>query len=247
VHPSDALIDRLLHRELPSAEIDAVGQHLMSCEPCARRRSQLAAEEFEIADALRMLDHPAARGDLAAVIARSNAVRGARLWRLAASIAVAAFAATAVAMPGSAVRSWLSRVRPRTAEAPAPVASSPAAQTSAPTLAGISVAAGDSVAILFEEAQEVGRMSIALRATSKVDIRAIGGAAAFSVQTRGVRIRNRGSAASYEIVIPTSARTAEVRVAGRLVFASRGGTVVVAPPRESDGSYVVTVRKGSHQ
>jgi hypothetical protein len=241
VHPSDVQIDQLLHGELPSSEADAVRQHLVSCQGCARRRSELAAEEYEITDALRQLDQPAAMVDVATIVGHSRARSRTFLWRLAAGIAVAVAAGSAVAMPGSPLHEWLSRQREGATRAVAPPAA--VQETPAPAVkpAGISLTAGDSVAIALDEPQSAGRMRILVHPAPTLDVRATGGEAAFALSTHGVRIRNHGSTASYDIIVPASATMAEVRIAGRLVFASRGGTVLVSPPPQPDGSYVVTL------
>jgi hypothetical protein len=82
-------------------------------------------------------------------------------------------------------------------------------------------------------------MRIAFRPDSEVRLQAVGGAAAFAVRSGGVSVRNRGSAASYDVVVPSSATSVEIRVAGRPVFVKRGATVTTGPRHRGDGSYII--------
>jgi hypothetical protein len=238
VHLTEVELDLLYHEELARRHRDVALAHVAQCTECASRHQRFAAEDREIADALGLLDHPVPKANVSALIGRAKRVRRTHRWRLAAAAGAFAFAmaGVAAAMPGSPIRALLHRARMGPSRAPA---AAPQVALKSPPAAGISVGAGDTVVLIFEAAQMEGSIRITFRADSQLNVRATGGPARFTVRSGEVWVRNSGSAASYEIAVPSAARRVEMRVVERLVFAKHGSLVTLAPRRERDGSYIV--------
>ena len=240
MHVSDVQIDLLLRGELPRIDADAVLAHVTQCAACSSRRSHLAAVDGEIESSLRMLDYPVADADVGAIIRRANRSRTASAWRIAAGIAFLATAGVAAAMPGSPIRGWINRTgleRPTVSPTPAPERMTPLPQTL--PAAGVSIEASDTVTLSFDTDQSEGSIRITFDAGSELRVKALGGTASFEVRSEGVRVRNRGSAASYDVIVPGTASMVRVRVGDRWVFRKRDELIAEAPRPEQDGSYVV--------
>lgn len=240
MHVSDIEFDLLSRGELPRQDADAAMAHVAQCQSCAIRQKSFATAEDEIESSLQLLDYPVAAVDVSSIIRRANRGRNASFWRIAAGIAFLATAGVAAAMPGSPVRAWLNRggvERPAVSPAPAPKPELPQPQT--PSTAGIAIEAGDSVALIFDSDQSEGSIRITFDTGSEIRVRAVGGEAGFEVRSEGLRVRNRASIANYDVAVPSSARSVEIRVAGRLVFQKRDEAVIRGPQLEQDGSYVV--------
>lgn len=240
MHVSDVQIELLSRGELPKQEADAALAHIAQCHPCASRQSNQAAADGEIESSLRLLDYPVATADVGAIIRRAKRGRATSLWRLAAGVAFLATAGAAAAMPGSPIRAWINRgglERASISPAPAPGIVSP--QPNTPHAAGISVEASDSVTLSFDADQTEGSIRITLDTHSELRVKASGGTAGFEIRSNGLRVRNHGSVANYEVMVPTAAKTVRIRVADRWVFRKSGESITKAPRREQDGSYVV--------
>ena len=108
-----------------------------------------------------------------------------------------------------------------------------------PSAAGIAIEASDSVALIFDSDQSEGRIKITFDAGSEIRVRTVGGEAGFEVRSGGLRVRNRASVASYDVTVPLSAASVEIRIADRTVFRKRASEITLAPRSEPDGSYIV--------
>ncbi|MDQ3698907.1 MAG: hypothetical protein M3373_12950 [Gemmatimonadota bacterium] len=241
---SDTQLDLLSRDELPKRDTGLALAHLAECAECASRRQRLAADEREIGSALRLLDHPVPELDVGVVLRRARRRRRqAHLWRLAAAFTALATAGVATAMPGSPIREWLDRARANEQSGPQSTAETrTAGEPGASSGLGISVGVPDSVVLVFEAAQEDGSIRITFSAGNELRVRAIGGSAGFAVRSGGVLVRNRGSTASYDVGVPASATSVNIRVGDRPVFAKRGSAIAIAPRPEPDGSYLATLR-----
>ena len=240
MHVSDVQFDLLGRGELPSQDADVALAHIAQCSQCAIRQGDFAATEDEIESSLRLLDSPVAKADVGAIIRRAKRGRTATLWRIAAGIAFLATAGAAAAMPGSPIRAWINRgsvERPTVSPPPAPQPVS--REMVAAPVAGISIEASDSITLIFDADQSQGRIRVTFGTGSELRVSAAGGGASFEVRSEGLRVRNRGSSASYEVIIPATARSVGIRVADRWVFRKRDGLVAKAPLPEQDESYVV--------
>ena len=235
MHLGDDRIDQLLHDELPEGERREARAHLATCAACTRRESEMAREDREIAGALAVLDHPVERVDVGTIEHRAR--RGAQMrWRMAIAGAAMFAATAAAAMPGSPVRRWLVTSL-SSDDVVAPVATTPpsAVAAEAGDVRGVSIVVGDSADVVFDAWQGAGEIAIRVTEERELRVRARDGSAEFVVRPGGVRVRNDGSRARYEIDVPRAAASVRVIVAGRTVFARRG----VTSPGAAD---TVTVR-----
>jgi hypothetical protein len=128
-------------------------------------------------------------------------------------------AGVAYAAPGSPLRQWAHAVAVwLRGETPQPEASG----------AGIAVAPGQNLIILFTSTQREGSARVSLTDRADVVVRAPVGAATFSLEADRLVIDNKHSRASFEIQIPRAARRVEIRVAGARRFL-KDGPAVTAP------------------
>jgi hypothetical protein len=239
VHLTDAEHDLLAHGELPPHDSARAVAHMARCDVCAGRRASLARDDLAIGGALRLLDGPIPAPDVDAVIATARR-RGPSRWRIAAAAGALALAGAAAAMPGSPLRVLLERAatrEPRVDIAARPAAPEPRAAV--PTASGVEVPVGDSAIVLFEAEQSSGAIRITIERADALRVRALGGGPALAVRSSGVVVRNRGSAASYEVAMPAAATFVEVRVGDRIVFAKHGRAVTRAPAYHADGSWTL--------
>jgi len=221
MHLTDETIDHLLHAELPTAEHREARSHLSTCAACRRREVEMAAEDGEIAGALAVLDRPIAAVDADTIVRRAR--RGGGRWRLAVAGSALLAATAAAAMPGSPVRRWLFEERDRPVAAPEMVAPVVAAPEQSAAERGVAIVPGDSAEVVFDARQESGEIAIRIVAGRELRVRATGGSAGFVVRPGGVRVRNEGSRASYELLVPAAVGRVRVIVAGRELFARRAG------------------------
>jgi hypothetical protein len=220
MHLTDETIDHLVHDELSAAEHREARSHLSTCAVCRRREVEMTAEDREIAGALAVLDRPSAAVNADAIVRRARRGRG--RWRLAVAGSALLAATAAAAMPGSPVRRWLFEESDRPVAAPEVVAPVIAEEQSAAER-GVAMVPGDSADVVFDARQESGEIAIRIVAGRELRVRAIGGSAGFVVRPGGVRVRNDGSRASYELLVPAALGRMRVTVAGRELFARRTG------------------------
>lgn len=217
MHLDEEQVQRLLHRELAPPLETAVREHLAECIECRGRVAQAEREEDEVHALLRHLDHPAPRVDPHAVAARARA-RGVRWVRWAAGIVVAlGLAGAAYAAPGSPLPAWV--------EAVVRWVEGGSAEVPDPGVAGIAVAPGRELVILFTSAQPEGQAEVSLTDGAEVVVRAPIGAATFTSDVDRLVIDNQGSPATFEIQIPRTAPRVEIRVAGDRIFLKEGSRV----------------------
>ena len=221
MHLTDETLDHLLHAELSAADNHAARSHLSTCAVCRSREMEMTAEDREIADALAVLDRPTAAVNADAIIRRAR--RGGGRWRLAVAGSALLAATAAAAMPGSPVRRWLFEESDRPVAAPEVVAPVAAAAEQSAAERGVAMVPGDSAEVVFDARQESGEIAIRIVAGRELRVRAIGGSAGFVVRPGGVRVRNDGSRASYELLVPAAVGRVRVTVAGRELFARRAG------------------------
>jgi hypothetical protein len=207
-------------------------------EARARARTQNAErEEAEISALLHHLDHAPPRIDASAVAAIARTPRIA--WsRWAAAIVLALGAAGSALAASGWVRSALDGENDAPAR-PAPASASPE-QPDAP-VAGIAVAPGSNLLILFSAVQAEGRASISLGDGSEVAVRVVGAAPPFTSDDGRLVIDNTSAAADFEIQVPSDAPRVEIRVAGRRVFLKEGAHVTADVIPDSRGVYIFSL------
>jgi hypothetical protein len=209
-------LQRLVDGELSPAAERPAREHLAACAECRGREAEIARQEAEVSALRRLVDHAAPRVDVQTLVARARRRRfGGMPWAAVVLLALGV-AGVAYAAPGSPLRKWAHAVAVwLRGETPQPEASG----------AGIAVAPGQNLIILFTSTQREGSARVSLTDGADVVVRAPVGAATFSLAADRLVIDNKHSWASFEIQIPRAARRVEIRVAGARRFLKDGPTV----------------------
>ena len=234
-HPADGDLRALLDDELPVARRLEVEEHAATCAAC---RARLAALEAAFQESRALLDllpiaEPTLRSDAIVRRARRPRLR----WGAIAAVFMLAIATVAGATVGRPyVRALVARIRAVVHPAP-PVAPEPPAQGQA----GIAFVPGSSADITFDEPQAAGTLHVSLADTPDLAIDPTA-AVTYRVHPGGVIVHNRGSAASYDIVVPRRAPHVRILVGGRVLFEKVGSAISTAVPAEKTGRYVIKMR-----
>lgn len=237
MHLDNERLQRLLHGELAPVAEASVRDHLAICTDCRSRAMQAELEEERVFGLLRQVDHPPPSVDASAIAARAG--RGTSPWaRRAASVLLAlAAAGVAYAAPGSPLPAWIVRmVAPMTPEPQQQMRPNPEESDVA---AGIAVAPGARLTILFTAEQADGLVRVSLVDRNDVAVRAVGGTAAFTSSVDRLSIENSGGSASFEIEIPRTAPWVEIRGGSRRLFLKDRSRVTAEGRQDADGSYVL--------
>lgn len=175
-------------------------------------------EDAELFALLRALDHPMPRVDARAVAALATR-RGPAYLRWAAGIALGlGLAGAAYALPGSPLRTWVRALVHRSAPTPIQTDSG---------FAGIAVAPGQGLRVLFTARQAAGTADVVLTDSAEVVVRALTGAATFTSGADQLVIENTGSGATFEIQIPRAAPRVEILVEGSSILLKAGDQITV--------------------
>jgi hypothetical protein len=236
MHLDQEQVQRLLHRELGSAEATVRG-HLEICEDCRHKVIEAEQEEAWVLARLRGLDHPVPMVKPETLgPPRRRATRG--YQRLAAGIFLALVAAgAAYALPGSPLPGVVHRIVELVRGTPrhqTPPAISP--QAGAGFQAGIAVDPGERLTILFP-AQSGAKAVVSLADGGDVMVRAIDGAT-FTSDVDRLLIEHRAvPAPRYEIQIPRAAPWVEIQVGGRRVLLQQSGRIITGVAPDAQGRY----------
>ena len=237
-HPPDGELRALLDGELPAVHRAAGQQHVAACPACAARFTEIEQAAAAAGSLLNLLVPPVPALQLNAVLYRARRARVQRAGLIAAGLTllVAASAGATVGRPyvrALAARIWAA-VHSRTA-VPVHNEPPPSAET------GVAVVPGMVAEIVFDTAQASGALRVSLADTAELAIRS-SEPVTYRVYPVGVIVRNRGSSASYEIVIPQAAPKVRIVVAGRVVLEKVGSRIVTAAAADSAGRFVMNVR-----
>lgn len=203
----------------------------------------------DLASALDALDYPVRRVSADAIIQRARARAAQRRWRFAAAAVVMLAASMAAALPGSPVRRWVESTLRGTAAPSAPrVAPTPAEVSErGPEMRGVVTSIGASAEVTFTDWQEAGEVAIRFIANAELRIRSNESPERYLVRPEGIRVRNPGSRASYELDVADRAEDVRVVASGQTIFERRGGRIVRGPSLRVDGTYVVSLRAADHR
>jgi hypothetical protein len=147
----------------------------------------------------------------------------------------------AYAVPGSPIRAWVDAAQDWwQARRGAPSAPGPPTPDAA---AGLSVAPGRQLVIVFTANQSSGAAHVTLSDHHEVVVRGSLGAAAFTSDTDRLVVNNRGSSATFEVAIPRNAPHVEIHVGGRQVFLKEGERITTGVQPESSGTYRVPLTR----
>jgi hypothetical protein len=236
MHLDEEQLQRLLHRQLPSRAARSVRDHLAECADCRQRFVNAERDDSEVFALLRQVDHPVPVVDPEALVARLRWTRWGR-WA-AGLLLLVVFAGAAYVLPGSPVRQWIrSTVTWIGGSEPPP--SSTRAEASTLPVAGIAAVPGPRFVIAFESPESGGHARVSLTDGKHVTVRAPTGAASFTSAGNRLVVANAGTAATFEIEIPRTARRVEIRVAGARIFLKDGPRVTSDRPATVEGGYLI--------
>lgn len=241
MHLDEEEVQRLLHGQLSRPVEESAQAHLAACPDCRGRVALAEREEGEVYALLRRVDHPPPLIHADAIAARA---RSFRVGRLAAGVLLAVgLAGAAYATPGSPLPGWLDSLADWIGGAAAPGPRAPAeVQGPEPAGAGIAVAPGRNLLILFRSSQADGQVQVTLTEGTDVVVRAPLGAATFTTDVDRLVIDNEGSVATFEILIPRTAPRVEIRVLGDRIFLKEGARVTTRESLNSRGAYILPLR-----
>lgn len=248
MHLDPEQIQRLLHGQLAGGVGGSVESsaraHLAACEECRARFAQAEREEHEVYALLRAVDHEPPPVDARALVRRSRGrALGPMRWAAGALLALGV-AGAAYAMPGSPVRAWVKTVEHRIAGRPAPAPQTPTpAVSQPPALAGVAIAPGRQLRIVFTSYQAAGELRVSLTDSAEVSARAPAGAATFTADGDRIVIANDEGTATFEIQIPRAAAWIEIHVGGSRVLLKRGPDVAAARPAAQPGVWVLPLQR----
>jgi hypothetical protein len=203
----------------------------------------------DLADALHALDYPIERVSADVIIQRARARAVQRRWRFAAAAVVMLAASMAAALPGSPVRRWISQAL-RDTPAPASPRTQPTSAQVPDRVAemrGVVTAIGRAAEVAFTDWQIAGEVAIRFIPESELRIRSSESPERYLVRPEGIRVRNPGSRASYELDVADRAEDVRVVANGRTIFERQGRRIVRGPSPRADGTYVVSLRTEDHR
>jgi hypothetical protein len=197
---------------------------------------------------LRTLDHPVPEITAESVAAQARAGgwgrAGAPLRWAAAIVLTLGAAGAAFAIPGSPLPGWVStvatRLRGSTVALPADSVQVPIGDRAS---AGIAVAPGQALIILFVGAGADGLARVSLTDRAEVVVRASTGAATFTSGTDRLVIEDRNASDTFAVEIPRSAPRVEIRVGGTPALLAERGRIVAAGAPDSAGTYTLRLAR----
>jgi hypothetical protein len=237
-HPADGDLRAFLDGELPAAERLEVERHTGACDVCSAQLAALVFASQETAALLNLL--PSAAPDLRIESIVSRARRPRLRWgAIAAGLAlfVATVAGATVGRPY--VRALVEQIR--AVVHPAPPAPPPPQTPSNLGQLGVAFVPGPQSEISFDALQSAGTLRVSLADSVKLVIDPTA-SVTYRVYPGGVIVHNRGSDASYEVLVPRRAHHVRILVAGRVLFEKLGSSITATMPAEPTGRYVFQLR-----
>lgn len=235
MHVDEERLQLLLHGELSPLDEERARSHLSGCEACSRRLAEMEHEEKRVGGLLRELDRDAPLPDFGEIERRAGA-RSGRVprWATAAAL-VLLVGGVAYALPGSPLPRWVGAI----VEWAGGGRSSPSGETSRFDDAGIAVAPGQDLVIVFQPPIARGQAVVTLTEGAEVELRAPGDAATFTSQEGRLFVEDRGLGATYRIGIPRTAPRVEIRVGERRLFLKEGTQVTSAGSSQVSSGYLL--------
>jgi hypothetical protein len=219
-HVEDGDLMRLLDTECSDQEDRMLRMHLAACADCKKRHDRIARLSQRFSALLFQLEEPVPRDITPVPESRKAQTRpdvkpwwSRRVLRVAAVVALILAGAAAV----TPVRAWVIDAFRSILGADA---SAPVQQQTPGSLVSF-VPSGSEFLVEFLEQQSTGVLRVYVDTTDAASARIIGRAAGegFLVQSAGLTIRNTSeSSVSYELRLPRTCETFEVRIAGAVVW-----------------------------
>ena len=240
MHLDDAQVQGLLHGELPRGGETAAREHLEACVVCRDRVAGAATEEAEVFALLGAVDHPVPAITVAAIERRARVPDTHRL-KWAAGIALAlGIAGAAYAAPGSPLPRWVSVLSGWVrAERELPQPPSLPSPSRASGVAGVAIAPGQRLVVVFTASQSEGVVQVRLTDGAEVVVQAPSGAATFSSDADRLVIDNRGRTGTFEIHIPRTAPRVEIVVDGVRRFLKEADRITAGETPSATGAYAI--------
>jgi hypothetical protein len=230
-HPADGDLRALLDGELSPAQRLEVEQHTSSCAACRARLSVLESDSHETDALLGLLPTAAPDLRIERIVARARAPR-LRWGVIAAGLALAVATVAGATVGRPYIRALVAQIRAVVHPVPpAPSPAPPGAQL------GIAFIPGPQTDISFDAPQSSGTVRVSLADTAKLVIDP-SASVTYRVHPGGVIVHNRGSRASYDVVVPRDAAHVRILVAGRVLFEKTGARIDAPGPAEPTGRYV---------
>ena len=244
MHLDEERLQRLVHGELePGAERSA-REHLAECGECRMQVELADRDQAELTRLLRDLDQPAPRMEPADIVRRARS--GGHGWarRAAVVLATLGLAGVAYAMPGSPIPRWIRSMTGAPTQAiELPPGNGPDSLKSVePIPSGIAVDPGSRLVVAFPAPPARARALVSVSDTSEVVVRVLAGHASFSSGADRLAVETTDSGASFQIVIPRSAPSVEIRAGGTSLFHKRGARITAASGAGSDGNYAIELK-----
>ena len=240
MHLDEEQVQRLLHGELGRSAEASAREHVAGCPDCRRRLAVAEREEAEVYALLGGLDHapPPVSADTIAAKARGQVFAWGR-WAAGIIVAIG-LASASYAIPGSPVRAWVGAVVDWVGGRSGPSSVNPP-ESGIPDrgVAGIAVAPGRTLLIVFTSPQAEGRVQVSLTDGADVGVRGPIGAATFTSDGDRLVIDNRGSSATFEIQIPRAAPRVEIQVGESSIFLKEGHRISTEQSTEPSGPYIL--------
>lgn len=232
-HPPDGDLRALLDGELPAERRADVEQHARACAGCRDRLASLDAASRETRALLDLL--PAAEPELRidTIVRRGRRTR-VRWGAIAAALALVVATAAGATVGRPYVRALLARIRSVVRPTSPPLEQPAHGQ-------GIAFVPGPSAEITFDAPQAAGALRVSLADTTELVIDPTA-SVTYRVHPGGVIVHNRGSQASYDIVVPRRAPHVRILVSGRVLFEKIGSGISATSPPEPVGRYVITLQ-----
>ncbi len=241
-HPPDGELRALLDGELPVDDRTAVQQHLAACSPCRARLTTIEQASQATERLLNLLVSPASSLRLDDVRHRVRWARTRRAGLIAAAVTVVVAATAGATVGRPYVRALVARIwRVVHPTPPVPPLAPSSPEVPRGSQAGVAVVPGAVAEILFDTTQASGVLRVALADTMELVIRS-SAPVTYRVYLGGVVVQNRGSAASYDVIIPRSAPHVRIAIAGRVMLEKTGLHIVTASVVDSSGQFVMTIQ-----
>lgn len=236
-HLTDGDLRALLDGEVIEPRRGELSRHLAGCALCAARRDALQQSVTAAEDLLDLFGTESVALDVDRVIRRARGGRVRRPRLVAAAVAAALLIATAA---GATIGRPYVRAAATTIWKLVRGQGRPSRATES-LQGGVAMRPGPQIEIAFAATQPDGVLVVAVADTADLWVRSTA-PVAYRVGFSGVRVDNRASWASYEIIVPQDAADVRITVGGRVVFTKTGPRISSEAQPDSAGRYVLPVR-----
>ena len=239
MHLTEEQVQRVLHREEAGKDISG---HLGTCADCQETVSRARRDEAEILGLLGAVDSdppPLTAGDIAnqSTMVRQHPPRRLR-WAAVILLGCVAGGA-AYALPGSPLKSWLTRLFQEDSIAVIDSAAQSRETSPTPAVSGIAVDPGSVLTIVFDPPRIGSRARVTVSDESRVSVEGPTGQVLFTSEPDRLRVTLLGDSVTILVRIPQGANRVEVRLGDRPVLIKRGTAVDTRYPPDPTLGYLI--------